>query len=604
MSTIERLNAPKTAAAGSVDLGALAMGNEEHPGPTRAVSTTQPPAIRTLNLSDVPGRTAADNYVGIVQKSADGSSTTTTEVRMQAVVKTDGGRVEVLEIIAVGPVIKRDGKLLNERAKTYVVRDDQGRPITDPALARQRVIKMLQNQGMTTVSAADRQRMDRSAQARSNVGTTLRAVGATTVKAPGIDYAANPNQPNRFAGKSPAPQRAERGGVNVRWQTEARGEKAGRPTFSAMIVPNVVLEAGMTKTGPTGSATVQPFTGFFPVSGGSGANYRQTTDNQALARTTLHPAGFYPGDADSAKWNQALREYPALVPEIRTSNYGVTSTIRTENWWQVYANTPNLLTPLVGASVNARAIADRVEVRDSAYTQTDTTAGKDYTQFVAAPYMWGQTHTKIGVSNAALATRDAYGKVGVQAEVGVYLYNFTTALSSPFGKVDPKTLQVKDWHIVNGSITQDRKAFFQQFAQVEKPTGLFLLSESVIPEWGDRSAGVYALVPHSGVGGTNAWQAEKSQAVFSVNGQRYVSAADMAKLLNKAGTQLPKYKEFRFITADALTRLNSDRLVTLKHPKTGQLMQVFKASTWVNTSARVSVGGPGLFLPSDVAPGK
>ena len=603
MSTIERLNAPNTSAAGRLDLGMLAMGNEEHPGPTRAVSSSALPAKRTLNLSDVPGRTAADNYVGIAQKSADGS-TTTTEVRMQAVVKTDGNRVEVLQIIAVGPVIKRDGKLLNERAKTYVVRDDKGQPITDPALARPRVIKMLQNQGMTTVSAADRQRMDRSAQARSNVATTLRAVGATTVKAPGIDYATNPNQPNRFSGKSPAPQRVERGGFNVSWQTEAKGEKAGSPTFSAMIVPNAVFEAGMTKTGPAVSATVQPFTGFFPISGGDGANYRQTTHNQALARTTVHPAGFYPGDANATRWNQALRDFPAQVPEIRTSHYGHTSTIRTENWWQVYVNTPNLMTPLVGASVNARAIANRVELRDSIYTQTDTTAGRDNTQFVAAPYSWAQTHTKVGVSNAALATRDAYGKVGVQAEVGVYVYNTTVPLTSPFGGVDRNTLQIKDWHIVNGSITQDRKAFFQQFAQVEKPTGLFLLSESVIPEWGDRSAGVYALVPASGAGGTNAWQAEKSKAVFSANGQRYVSAADMAKLLNKAGKELPKYKEFRFITADTLTRLNSDRLVTLKHPKTGQLIQVFKASTWVNTSARVSVGGPGVFLPSDVAPGK
>ena len=592
------------AATGPVDLGLLAMGNEADPGPTRTAAAPTKPFTKTLNLSDAPGGTRASNYVGITQRAADGSSTTSTEVRMQAVVRIDDDKMEVKQIIAVGPVVKRDGKIVSERAKTYVVRDAQGRPITDLAQARVRVIKMLQNDGMTTVSAADRLRLDRSAQARSDTNVKLRAAGATKVKAQGIDYASSPDRPNRFQAATPKPQQVARGGFNVSWQTEAKGSKAGSPTFSAMVVPNIVLEAGLNKTGKLASATVQPLTGFFPVSGGMGDSYRQTTENTAFARTTLHPAGFYPGDPKAARWNKALRDHPGTVPEIRAATLGHAAVIRTENWWQVYVNTPNLATPLVGASVNARAIANRVEIRDSLYTQTDTKGGRDNSQFAVAPYMWGQTHTKVGVSSVAQPTRAAYAKLGGQAEVGLYLYNRTWALSSPFGNGDSATLQIKDWHIVNGSITTDRRAFYTQFSAIQKSTGLFMLSESVIPEWGDRSAGVYVQVPVSGAAGSQAWQDRKAQAVFSVDGQRYVSVADMAKMLNKTGSELPKYKEFRFVTPQTLAKLNSDRIVTLKHPKTGQLLQVFKADTWVNTSARVSVGGPGLFLPTDVAPGK
>ena len=556
---------------------------------------------KTVDLSTLPGGKPSDNVVGISQRPQGSNETTTTEVRMRAVVAPVGQQLEVLQIHAIGPVIKRDDKLMSERFKSYVVKDAKGQPITDPAQARQRVITQLQNQGMTNMTTAQKQTLDAKVQARAEqtatLATRLRSTGPHTVKAEGVTYSSSPNQPNRFDGNTPPPQKFTRSGTGVKWQTNSND---GSPTVAVMVVPNVVGEGGMTKTGPGVSVTPQPLTLFIPISGGSGDKYQQYSDNVAALRTTVHSAGFYPGNRGAAAWNEAMRKYPDSVPEIVTTNVGHGATIRTQNWWQAYFNTPNLLTPLVGASVNARAIADRVEIRDALVSQNITLNGRDKSQFSLAPYTWVQSHTKLGVANVAKPGRDAYAKVGVQAELGVYVHNETVPLSS----LVERKQTVKDWHIVNGAVSDDRDKFLKQFAEIEKHSGLRMLSESVIPDWGDRSAGVYVKAPSSHAGGTPSWQAMKNRSTFAVDGQRFVSVANMAKMLNKLGTDMPKYKELRFVTADTLQRLNGDRLATLKNPGDGQTLAAFKADDWINTSARVAVGGPGLFLPKDVAPSK
>jgi hypothetical protein len=556
---------------------------------------------KTVDLSTLPGGKPSDNVVGVSQRSPDTNETTTTEVRMKAIVAPVGEQFKVLQIQATGPVIKRDDGVMSERFKTYVVKDAKGRPITDPALARQRVSTQLQNQGMTSMTAEQKQTLDAKVKARaeqtSALATSLQGTGPHTLKAQGITYSNRPDKPNRFEGNTPAPQKLARIGTNVKSSSFSTD---GKPTVAVMVVPNLVGEGGMTKGGPAVSLTPQPLTLFIPVSGGSGKDFIQHIESQAALQTTVHNAGFYPGDRDAAASNKFMRENPAQVPEMVTTKIGHGSVIDTKNWWQVYFNTPNMLTPLKGGSVNARAIADRLEVRNALVTQNITTNGRDTTKFSVAPYTWTQLHTKLGIANVAKPNRDAYAKMGVQSELGIYLHNETAPMSSLTGPKNP----VKDWHIVNGAISASQDKFTNQFADVHKHSGLEMRSESVIPDWNDRSAGVYVKTPDFAAGGDPSWQGMKARATFDVNGQTFVSATDMAKMLNKLGTEMPKYKELRFVTADTLLKLNRDRLTTVEHPGDGRKVAAFKADSWLNTSARVAVGGPGLFLPKDVAPSK
>jgi hypothetical protein len=608
MSAISNAYAPTYAPLAQADTatrsgGLVAMRNEDgEPFPPTPIPATPTKGTRTANLSEAPGGKSADNFVGIRTKASDGSITLT-QVRMQAVLAFDSKTSKVVKIIAVGPVVTRDGKFLSERFKTYVVTDSKGQPITDIAKAKERVAVMLKYGGITTLTAEQKQKVDRTVQARNDqrdkLTEDLRKAGPLEVKAPGIDYSTSVDRPNRFLGTTPKSQKAERGGKNVKWETDTPVPL----TCSAMVVPNVVFEAGVTTKGVAGSVTPQPLTGFFPCSNGLGDKHRQRTENSALIRTTAHPAGFYPGDKDSAKLNKALSDDPKSTPEVRITTYGQTSKIYTDDWLQTYVNIPNLAAPVVGSSANMRAIKNRAEVRTALFTKTEIKRGISSTEFFIAPYSWVQTHIKGSAVNVANPPRSAVGKVGVQSEVGVYVVNSTAGYAPKAGQIDGKRTN-QDWHIVNGKVNENRLDFLKQFASINKQSDLYMLSESVMPDWGDRSAGVYVQVPSSPAGGTSSWQATKEKAIVTANRKRYVSVADMAKMLNKVGTELPKYKEFRFVTAATLQRLNSDRISMVNDPKTGKATPMFEAEAWVNTSARVSVGGPGLFLPTDVAPGK
>ena len=575
----------------------LAMGNEEHPGPIKVPVPPPPQGRNTVNLSDLHGQTSASNYVGITKKDPSGKGNTSIEVRMQAVIDRSGDNVTVKEIRAIGPFVKKDGKLTNERFKSYVITDTAGRPITDPASARSRVITMLKNDGMTLTRPEDRQRAEAGKEQRRVQGDRIRSAGATVLNAPNMDYSTTSDQPNRLRGNIPEPNRVERSGTNVKSETYKAGMQPA--TFTAMVVPNAVYEASLTKDGLSASTTLQIGTGFFPVTTSNDENYSQTTESHALVRTTFHPAGFYPGDANAAKWNKALSDYPTSIPEFQTSSYGSTSTIKTKHFSQNYLNIPNLLTPTIGASFNGRVIDERVEVRAGVYSEDNVINGRTNNTVLLSPYSWAQTHVKVGVGNIVKAPAP-YGKVGVQAETGIYAVSSTVQLSSLLGRVDKKKLQTQDWHIVNGSVSTDRNAFLNQFSSITKPTGLNVLSESIVPSWKDRSAGVYVQVPNFAHGGTPAWEATKTKALFSVGSKQFVSLADMTGMLNRIGKDQLKYKEFKFIDSAALQELNKSVLVEVTNSKTGKNTLAFPGDAWINTGARVSIGGPGLFLPKNI----
>ena len=534
------------------------------------------PVEQWVDLSSVPGA-AGGNYVGIESRGQNGQ-VTRIQVRLRARMQmNDSGQWAVRQIQAVGPQVTRDGKTISERFKVYEIRDASGRPIVDLDQARSRAREMLRHGGISTLSGEQRAMLVNAEKPRPIVGS-----GPQRWEAPNIRYSPSPDQPNRMHGPAPPPHTVERTGFNVAWQTESTNPA---PTHAAMFVPNVVFELGPKKApGKPWSlfgVTPQPVLGFFPTSGGF-PGYRQRAEHSALVRTTVHPAGFYPGDRANARWGAEWRQRPGSTVAVRSSEIGFKSYIDTSNWYQVYLNVPNMFTPLVGSSVNARAIGNRQELRLGAYQQSDVFAvgkGKAYelTQFIGTPYTWVQTALKTGVSAGFVKPKTAlygtpdfqvkpYGTAHVQAEAGVVVYN-TPNTRMP---VQAST-RATDWRIVNGTKTGDPAKIAGQFADVRQQFGITLRSESVLPHWDDvntrdRSAGVYVLVPAGGRG----------------------TAESIAKQLQEIGSAMPGYKELRFVTAETLRDLN---------PALRAGSRSAGSEAWLNTGLRVSVGGPGLLVP-------
>jgi hypothetical protein len=527
-------------------------------------ATARQPVEQWVDFASVPGASGG-NYVGVESRGANGE-VTRVQVRLRARLQMgDSGQWTVGQIQAVGPQVTRDGKVISERFKVYDLHDSSGRPIVDPQQARSRAREMLRHGGITTLSERQRATVARQDSHRPIVGG-----GPQRLEAPNIRYSNSPDQPNRMRGPAPPPHTVERSGFNVSWQGESTNPAPGH---AAMFVPNVVWELGPKKvSGKPWSffgVTPQPVLGFFPTSGGL-SGYQQRTQSAALVRSTFHPAGFYPGDPASTRWAPELQQRPASTPALRESAIGYRSHIDTSNWYQIYLNVPNMFTPLVGSSINARAIGNRQELRVGAYQQTEVFAQGnrkfEINQFALTPYTWGQTHLKTGVPNFANATRAGYGTVQGQAEAGFYVYNTTNTLMPPQASNRPT-----DWRIVNGTKTADPATIAAQFADVKQQFGITLRSESVLPHWDDlntrdRSAGVYVQVPAAG-----RWTAES-----------------LAERLQEIGRAMPGYKELRFVTAETLRELN---------PALRSQGPQADSGVWLNTGLRVSVGGPGLFMP-------
>ena len=372
-------------------------------------------------------------------------------------------------------------------------------------------------------------------------------------------------------GPEPPPHTVRRTEHGVSWAT--RSDRLA-PTHVATIVPNVVVDLGP-KGGPRtpGSlfgVSLQPLLGFLPFNSAL-PGYRLDARDQALQRSTLHPAGFYPGDPAAARWQAALRQRPETTPGLVDSKLFFRSTQDSRNWSQVYLNIPNLLRFWDRSSVNARAIATRHEVQFGVYDQTERFVrpdGRTYDigQSLLTHYGWLQTHLKAGVANLFGGQRGVYATLPMQLEGGVTLYRTTnTHLPRSIGT------EPVDWRIVNGRRTAQRSEIDGQFADIRRRHGLTLASESVLPHWDrptprDRSAGVYLRVPE---------------------GARW-TAQTLANRLHAIGRSMPAYKELRFVTPDRLAVLNPS--LHASGPGAGP-------GRWLHTGVRVAVGGPGLFLP-------
>jgi hypothetical protein len=389
--------------------------------------------------------------------------------------------------------------------------------------------------------------------------------------APFLRHGASPDRPNRMRGSEPPPHTVRRTDYGVSWTT--RTDRLD-PTHVATLVSNVVVDLGprgaSRAPGSLFGVTPQPLLGFLPFNSAL-PGYRLHGQDRALQRSTLHPAGFYPGDPEAARWQAALRQRPETTPGLVDAKLLFRSTQDSRNWSQVYLNVPNLFRFRDRTSVNARAIATRHEVQFGVYDQTERFVrpdGRTYdiNQSVLTLYGWLQTHLKAGLANLLKADRGVYATAPMQLEGGATLYKSTnTHLPQSVG-----TAPV-DWRIVNGRKTAERGEIDGQFADIRRHHGLTLASESVLPHWDrptprDRSAGVYVQVPE-GV----CWTAQT-----------------LANRLHAIGRSMPAYKELRFVTPDRLAVLNPS--LHASGPGAGP-------GRWLHTGVRVAVGGPGLFLP-------
>ena len=487
-----------------------------------------------VDLSTVPGA-GAGNYVGI-DRRGPGGDTTRVQVRLRANMQlAPSGDWTVRQIQAVGPQVSRNGRLIAEHSTVYELLDRAGRRITDPDRARDRARELLSNNAITA-----------------------------------------PARPNRMREPAPPPNTVERTGFNVAHASRDTNRAA---QHQAMYGPIVVGTLGPNKTqqqrGSLAGSFASPFLGYFPTTRGL-PGFEVHANRRAFVYTTLHPAGFYPGDPAGGRWASALQNRPESTPVLRESSLGSLNALQTSQFAQAYAIVDNLFRPLQGASVNARVLGQRNELRASLFEQSERFKVPNGTAVLEQELFrtWTSVDSQlnVGLQRASGAGRGPAGSASAhgQFEAGMWFYVTHNTLAPLRRSAEPT-----DWRIVDGARTGDPSAITRQFADIGRRFGITLRSESVLPQWNDRSAGVYVRVPAQG-----RW-----------------TAGDLADRLQQIGRAMPQYRELSFVTREQLRALN---------PSLRDGGQAAGAQTWLNTGLRVKVGSPGLFLPAgpDAAPGR
>jgi hypothetical protein len=491
------------------------------------------------------------------------------------------GQLRTVGYEGTGPIeLGPNNELVSERGKRYELREPDGRAITDPDRAVARANELIRWGAATNLTYPQALRLsDQTQQRNDQLGElAARVPDDLTWTKTGIDRRSAPGEPNVYLGERPPPRTFERS----EWQHQRSGASADPSlTANGMLVPNVVIELGE-KRGAASlapahiSVTKQPLDLFVPVTG-SFDDFSTSSSVNSVYSSTRHPAGFYPGAADQ-RWGEAYHADPQNVPELHTSDYLGYRNFEPRQFWQAYFNAPNGLNPLTGASLNYRAVANRQEHGVFAFNSEDMTAGTRRTNLALAPYTWHQLgQVKVGVGNTPGGgvfnnePRVPYQQTGSQHEFGVYLFNRGQSLTPPKPPAD--------WHIVNGEITTDAAAWQQQFESLRGTGGLELRTESVLPQMGDRTAGVYVKVPGTPGRGSA------------------VSSQELATQLQALGLSNPQFPELQYVTPEVIDRLNA------AHVSDAILgVPTIPPGTWVNTGLITVEGEKGLFVPAEQLP--
>jgi hypothetical protein len=412
--------------------------------------------------------------------------------------------------------------------------------------------------------------------------------------------------PNIFNGLVPRPHQSIRSGFNRALEADNSDPKKF-DSAAAMFVPNIVFELGPAKASGQAvsgkSITPQPATLFVPYSKAE-SGFNQKISGSSLLSVSEHSAGFYPGDTNSiGVLKTSLLESPGsnpaapFIPQYSMIDYGFNTNTITKSWSQTYYNAPIADSP-IGASINYRYIPYRAEIRTGLYQKsTILQNGRSTYESAVTPYSWAQLNApKIGLSGVTSGNVTPYAKGNIQAEIGIYGGLVSATANTPYSKPEAANSYPVDWRIVNGKITSDSTAIFNQFSDVKKKTGLNIKSESVVPDWKDNSAGVYVQVP----GAINKGMAS-SEVTYRSGDKPMVKVDDLVQLLNSAGENNPaRYKELKFITKQNLLDLNGSRVQTRIDLNTGKTNEYVDVGNWLNLGLRVINGQNGLYLPQQM----
>jgi hypothetical protein len=460
-------------------------------------------------------------------------------LNVEPVVKEVGGQQKTVGFVGQGPVVQdAAGKLLSERSKTYDLKESDGTPITSRERAEQRAQELIQWGAAIdrTPEQAEKVAADEAQHALEMAEFSLGQPKETRLRKPDTRPREAEGELNVYLPDRPKAKTFVRGQWNHHREVTSTDPS---PVLNALIVPNIVVELGE-KRGVAGAApnyitvSKQPLDLFVPLTGGFEGFHATTTIDSAYT-SVKHPAGFYPGDPNQTL-GETYRDDPSKTSELQINDFFGQRNYEPRNFWQAFYNAPNALAPWVNASLNYRAVANRHEFDAFALNSTDTTDGKNGSDMLFVPYTWHQNgQVKVGIGN--VAGNDLfngkpiapYAHVGTQHEVGIYLVNHGRSFA-------PRDPQSKDWHIVNGEVTDGKQAWEQQFAPIEAQHGVELRTESVLPALGETTAGVYVQVPTSP--------------------SAQVTVSQLASQLQQIGQADPDYPELGTVTAETLLQLN------------------------------------------------
>jgi hypothetical protein len=198
-----------------------------------------------------------------------------------------------------------------------------------------------------------------------------------------------------------------------------------------MYGPIVVGTLGPNKTqqqrGSLAGSFASPFLGYFPTTRGL-PGFEVHANRRAFVYTTLHPAGFYPGDPAGGRWASALQNRPESTPVLRESSLGSLNALQTSQFAQAYAIVDNLFRPLQGASVNARVLGQRNELRASLFEQSERFKVPNGTAVLEQELFrtWTSVDSQlnVGLQRASGAGRGPAGSASAhgQFEAGMWFY--------------------------------------------------------------------------------------------------------------------------------------------------------------------------------------
>jgi uncharacterized protein GlcG (DUF336 family) len=353
----------------------------------------------------------------------------------------------------------------------------------------------------------------------------------------------------------------------------------------ALFVPNAVFEQGVGVKGRgahpkdwgNGFLRFIQFT-FQPVEFFLSKNIpldrsSQTTQGSAFQVRVGNPGGDYFADGTHRE--------PLFGGGLSLDNFGDSKSIITKHFAEGFVNFPQPRRDIV--TVGGRVMLERGERRfDSVFGSRRDNATPGQTSYqLGAPYSWGQNNIKF---SQGFDPWSGYAYVGLQEEIGVKVVGVSRDHAAPGAKPE------SNWHLVSGKVLADTGDNRRAWQEAFDSSGLTLLSESLVPSIGEKTAQVFAAVDDKliNAGGTPA-------AIRQLDGIAYVKLSDVSARLVATGRTLPAYGELAGVMPAKFAEINRpiSRLIN------GEAYVA--RDSWVRTGTVVVEGLQGLALPSDYA---